>query len=45
MPRSDVFHPDYQPAPYWWDAWKPKDEQPTDVPKSARVAEIGWKES
>ncbi len=41
MASSDVFHPDYQPAPYWWDAWKPTDEQPTDVPTSTQVAIVG----
>jgi len=28
MPHP-VFHPDFKPAPYWWEAWKPTDEHPT----------------
>ena len=38
---NPVFHPDYKPAPYWWEAWKPADEQRTEVPAETRVAIIG----
>jgi len=23
MPRADIFHPDFTPTPYWWDALRP----------------------
>ena len=39
--KVSVFHPDYKPAPYWWEAWKPTDEHPTEVPSQTRVAIVG----
>src|SRR5436309_13053329 len=41
MPRSDIFHPDFQPRPYWWEAYAPAAGELTDVPKEARVAIVG----
>ena len=26
--RNDVFHPDFKPLPYWWEAWAPRREEP-----------------
>ena len=36
-----VFHPDFKPTPYWWEAWKPVDEHPTEVPSTTHVAIVG----
>lgn len=41
MPATDVFHPDFKPSPYWWEAYQPSAEQLVDVPRTARVAIIG----
>jgi glycine/D-amino acid oxidase-like deaminating enzyme len=39
--RHRVFHPDFKPLPYWWEAWRPADEQPAEVPGKTRVAIVG----
>ncbi len=36
-----VFHPDFKPLPYWWEAWSPKREPLADLPGSTDVAIIG----
>jgi len=41
MARSDIFHPDFAPQPYWWDAYRPSLGDLADVPRTARVAIVG----
>src|ERR1044071_8938206 len=41
MLRSAIFHPDYQPRPYWWEAYTPTAGDLVDVPGEARVAIVG----
>src|SRR5260370_42328032 len=41
MPRSDIFHPDFEPRPYWWEAYTPTAGELVEVPKEARVAIVG----
>jgi glycine/D-amino acid oxidase-like deaminating enzyme len=41
MARADIFHPDFQPLPYWWEAYEPSAGEPVDVPGEARVAIVG----
>jgi glycine/D-amino acid oxidase-like deaminating enzyme len=41
MKAKDLFHPDFQPMPYWWEAYRPGAEDPVDVPPKARVAIVG----
>jgi glycine/D-amino acid oxidase-like deaminating enzyme len=38
---ADIFHSDFKPRPYWWEAHEPKPLPERDVPKAARVAIIG----
>jgi cation diffusion facilitator CzcD-associated flavoprotein CzcO len=39
--RGDIFHRDFKPTPYWWEAYKPTAGDLADVPSKARVAIIG----
>ncbi|HUA76816.1 MAG TPA: FAD-dependent oxidoreductase [Acetobacteraceae bacterium] len=39
--RGGIYHPDFKPLPYWWEAWKPEAEEPQPLPRRARVAIIG----
>src|SRR5262249_39207543 len=41
MPVADIFHPDFKPTPYWWEAYTPVAGELVDVPRSARVAIVG----
>src|SRR5439155_22519736 len=41
MAREDIFHPDFQPRPYWWEAYAPAAGELVEVPKEARVAIVG----
>src|ERR1041384_6438985 len=41
MPRGSIFHPDYQPRPYWWEAYGPTAGELVEVPREARVAIVG----
>jgi glycine/D-amino acid oxidase-like deaminating enzyme len=41
MPRADIFHPEFQARPYWWEAYEPTSGALVDVPKEARVAIVG----
>src|SRR5438067_1818329 len=41
MPRDSIFHPDFQPRPYWWEAYTPAAGELAPVPHSARVAIVG----
>jgi glycine/D-amino acid oxidase-like deaminating enzyme len=36
-----IFHPDFKPTPYWWEAYTPIAGELVPVPKSARVAIVG----
>jgi glycine/D-amino acid oxidase-like deaminating enzyme len=38
---SGLFHSDFQPRPYWWDAWEPVAGEPADLPRQADVAIVG----
>jgi glycine/D-amino acid oxidase-like deaminating enzyme len=37
----DLFHRDFTPRPYWWEAYRPTAGELADVPRSARVAIVG----
>src|SRR5580765_7541797 len=41
MRNADIFHPDFTPAPYWWEAYTPASGDLMDVPREARVAIVG----
>src|SRR5438270_1042723 len=41
MPRDSIFHPDFAPRPYWWEAYMPSAGELVDVPNEARVAIVG----
>jgi glycine/D-amino acid oxidase-like deaminating enzyme len=41
MKPQGLFHPDFQPTPYWWEAYRPSAADPVDVPPEARVAIVG----
>jgi len=42
MPSSSgLFHPDFQPRPYWWQAYEPEAGEPAELPRQAAVAIIG----
>lgn len=36
-----LFHPDFQPRPFWWEAWRPGDDSPADLPVRTDVAIVG----
>src|SRR5271166_5647666 len=38
---SDIFHSDFTPTPYWWEAYKPTAGELVEVRRSARVAIVG----
>jgi len=37
----DIFHREFTPSPYWWEAYTPTAGDLVEVPKSARVAIVG----
>jgi glycine/D-amino acid oxidase-like deaminating enzyme len=39
--RGDIFASEFQPAPYWWEAYRPIAGDLIDVPRHARVAIVG----
>jgi glycine/D-amino acid oxidase-like deaminating enzyme len=39
--RTDIFHPDFVPEPYWWQAYRPIGGSLEEVPREARVAIVG----
>src|SRR5437016_8238778 len=41
MARGEIFHPDFVPEPYWWQAYRPAAGELADVPHEARVAIVG----
>ena len=36
-----LFHPDYKPEPYWWEAARPGDAYSTDLPSSTEILIVG----
>src|SRR5436305_8843000 len=41
MARGHIFHPDFQPRPYWWEAYTPTSGELVPIPREARVAIVG----
>ena len=41
MADSGIFHPDFKPAPYWWEAYQPTAQDPVDLRLQVRVAIVG----
>ena len=42
MPMArTIFHPDFTPSPYWWEAWTPNSDGSADLPTKADVAIVG----
>ena len=41
MVDPEIFHRDFKPAPYWWEAYMPTAGELAEVPASARVAVVG----
>jgi glycine/D-amino acid oxidase-like deaminating enzyme len=41
IPLADIFSPDFKPAPYWWEAYRPVAGELVEVPREARVAIVG----
>src|SRR6266851_1668962 len=39
--KGGIFHSDFKPLPYWWEAWRPREEAPSDPPPATDVAIIG----
>src|SRR5215469_15839281 len=39
--HPDIFHQDFTPTPYWWEAYKPTAGELIDVPRAVRVAIVG----
>ena len=37
----DIFHQDFTPTPYWWEAHRPEAGELADVPRETRVAIVG----
>jgi glycine/D-amino acid oxidase-like deaminating enzyme len=37
----DIFHRDFTPTPYWWEAYTPTAGELADLPRSVRVAIVG----
>src|SRR5437588_545943 len=37
----DIFHRDFTPIPYWWEAYTPTAGDLADVPRAARAAIVG----
>jgi glycine/D-amino acid oxidase-like deaminating enzyme len=41
MPANGIFHADFKPEPYWWEAYRPTSGELVAVPKKIRVAIVG----
>ncbi len=41
MARSDIFHTDFKPMPYWWEAYRPTAQDPVELPPRVQVAIVG----
>jgi len=39
--HPDIFHRDFTPTPYWWEAYRPTAGELVEVPRSVRVAIVG----
>jgi len=39
--HPDIFHKDFTPTPYWWEAYTPTAGELIDVPRAVRVAIVG----
>jgi glycine/D-amino acid oxidase-like deaminating enzyme len=39
--HPDIFHKDFTPTPYWWEAYTPSAGELIDVPRETRVAIVG----
>ena len=39
--HPDIFHRDFAPTPYWWEAYRPAAGELVEVPREARVAIVG----
>ena len=39
--HPDIFHKDFTPTPYWWEAYRPTAGELVDVPRTARVVIVG----
>jgi glycine/D-amino acid oxidase-like deaminating enzyme len=38
---TGIFHPEFKPTPYWWEAYEPTARDPLDVPARAQIAIVG----
>ncbi len=36
-----LFHPDYKPEPFWWDAARPDNQYSTDLPEETEILIVG----
>ena len=41
MRHAAIFHHDFVPEPYWWEAYRPAAGELVEVPREARVAIVG----
>src|SRR5437899_12939734 len=41
MIGPDIFHTDFTPTPFWWEAYRPSAGELVEVPRQARVAIVG----
>src|SRR5437899_1753500 len=41
MIGPDIFHTDFTPTPFWWEAYRPSVGELVEVPREARVAIVG----
>jgi glycine/D-amino acid oxidase-like deaminating enzyme len=41
MSARDLYHPDFRPLPYWWEAYRPEAGALIELPRRTRVAIIG----
>jgi 2-polyprenyl-6-methoxyphenol hydroxylase-like FAD-dependent oxidoreductase len=41
MIGPDIFHRDFTPTPFWWEAYRPSSGELVEVPREARVAIVG----
>ena len=41
MKASDIFHPTFKAAPWWWEAWTPSNALSQDPPPRTDVVIVG----
>src|SRR5216683_7243648 len=41
MLNPDIFHRNFTPTPFWWEAYRPSAGELANVPREARVAIVG----